>query len=897
MNHETPTPAAHDRYLGLSFSGGGYRAACFSLGTLALLQDLGLSERAVVLSGVSGGSIAVGAYLCAKAGAEAEIDQGGLRRQDWFYRQFFRPFLQFLSKEKMAGSFVNLSWLLQPRKLIKAAADADDRLFQKSLGEPATIGSERIKSLLNHQELSPDFAFFNAADISSLNLFRFGIQKHHGQQVKTKDTAVCVSDQNDTDVILGRWILSCQPQTNLISSLHQFSQKIRIADCVASSHAFPFGLEPMVFPHDFFPSSDPVGPQAVKAFSGSEICGGQKAVALLDGGLYDNLGLASVEDIRTFLLRKSSLLQQSTVIQNNDSGPREAGAEHPPRSAFVVIATDVDNIQPSASFFEAIKAPGSAIESSTVLTEESMIRSLQQLVIKLITVILVVPALPLAIWTKVRGMVWLKTEVPTLLKILGFTDAFVLNKSAKEVKTFRLILSFRRLLLGRAADDNRDQLMNSVQTNLQQLRLSQLTPMVSGYLKRTRSLTYGYLQTNYEQERKQSISQVPHLVRNMIFELAQGADADPDYAARLITLPIQPFGDQNNQEEGAYRESSAMRKLRHAHLAADLILAMDSEANSPVSFLRTIWRKGQVNPPHDPYHGDEDLMTLLDRLQLPDVARLWKELWNRLLVTDGDEDSQPPDAVDCRIDSEIMHLLRDVHQRLQHALHDGAPNVSQVLENCRTTPEPVATINSWIPLICEMATNLPTTLWVKGYSHYIPNHVVQGQVINIGMWFNGPPEVQKIPGPLRDQPILTLAGQDPVCSSAAITTLAGYVTTAFNLLEYYYVFLENSLSLVLGLCRTLTEEQLFTGEDAACKQQVLDLPFAVRQAAARQIQAHWSLIQASTSQEPGSPLATYDPQLLANLRSLENPEGRLELLRPWLFSRGPFPEAWWNDLR
>lgn len=49
--------------LGLSLSGGGYRATAFHLGTLRKLKQLGLLEKVKVLSTISGGSIA-GAYYC-----------------------------------------------------------------------------------------------------------------------------------------------------------------------------------------------------------------------------------------------------------------------------------------------------------------------------------------------------------------------------------------------------------------------------------------------------------------------------------------------------------------------------------------------------------------------------------------------------------------------------------------------------------------------------------------------------------------------------------------------------------------------------------------------------------------------------------------------------------------
>ena len=50
-------------YLGLSLSGGGYRAAAFHLGTMKKLQELQLLEKVNVLSTISGGSI-TGAYYC-----------------------------------------------------------------------------------------------------------------------------------------------------------------------------------------------------------------------------------------------------------------------------------------------------------------------------------------------------------------------------------------------------------------------------------------------------------------------------------------------------------------------------------------------------------------------------------------------------------------------------------------------------------------------------------------------------------------------------------------------------------------------------------------------------------------------------------------------------------------
>src|SRR5258705_6334185 len=55
-----PTPPYQ---LGLSLSGGGYRAAAFHLGTMKKLNELGILPKVNVLSTISGGSI-TGAYYC-----------------------------------------------------------------------------------------------------------------------------------------------------------------------------------------------------------------------------------------------------------------------------------------------------------------------------------------------------------------------------------------------------------------------------------------------------------------------------------------------------------------------------------------------------------------------------------------------------------------------------------------------------------------------------------------------------------------------------------------------------------------------------------------------------------------------------------------------------------------
>lgn len=161
-NHNKHGSSARERFrpggIGLSFSGGGFRAAAFSLGTLTLLQDLDLLAQARAISSVSGGSLTLAAYVCAKAGADAreEVD---FRFEDLF----FRKLMAFLETDELATAFVNLKQLLRGEKLIVKAADATHRFLNQLLQgedafgtEEALLGNERITEMLANQNLSPD---------------------------------------------------------------------------------------------------------------------------------------------------------------------------------------------------------------------------------------------------------------------------------------------------------------------------------------------------------------------------------------------------------------------------------------------------------------------------------------------------------------------------------------------------------------------------------------------------------------------------------------------------------------------------------------------------------------------------------------------------------------------
>ena len=79
--------------IALAFSGGGFRAAGFTLGTLSYLERIGLLSEVKAISSVSGGSITAVKY------AQSLIDE-----QDFI--SFFKEYYLFLKEDTLADNAI-----------------------------------------------------------------------------------------------------------------------------------------------------------------------------------------------------------------------------------------------------------------------------------------------------------------------------------------------------------------------------------------------------------------------------------------------------------------------------------------------------------------------------------------------------------------------------------------------------------------------------------------------------------------------------------------------------------------------------------------------------------------------------------------------------------------------
>ena len=206
--------------IALSLSGGGFRAASFSLGIMSYLDRIGLLENVEFISSASGGTFASTLY--------------------GVYRSQGRPFSE---------CYKFLLGKMQGEDLLKKVLI---KLNDDSQWDPPNIGKRR--NLIN--------AFSKVYDEELFSGETFEI---FWNQQPAKKLEVCF---NSTEFYRG---LSFRFQTDGDSSSFEHVgnpyvyfdkneptyKKIKLADMLAASSCFPAGFEPIVFPDDFIYSPSP----------------------------------------------------------------------------------------------------------------------------------------------------------------------------------------------------------------------------------------------------------------------------------------------------------------------------------------------------------------------------------------------------------------------------------------------------------------------------------------------------------------------------------------------------------------------------------------------------------------------------------------------------------------
>lgn len=234
------------RTIALALSGGGYRAAGFHLGVLDMLHRLQLLEHVTILSTVSGGSFTGASY--ALAIANGIPFPAFLNHFSAFLRQTPLPslWLEALTQQENMNA-------ARHRNLITAAASVYNREL---------FGNAQFGQLLNTPTHLREI-IINATEFHTGLSFRFR---------KSPNSRALIGNGN-------------------LSVPRSVAEKLMLGDIVAASSCFPGGFEPIAFPDDFtWPNGTDLA--WVQSQLSPDFKGG---VALMDGGIYDNQGLDSID--------------------------------------------------------------------------------------------------------------------------------------------------------------------------------------------------------------------------------------------------------------------------------------------------------------------------------------------------------------------------------------------------------------------------------------------------------------------------------------------------------------------------------------------------------------------------------------------------------------------------
>jgi hypothetical protein len=327
--------------IALSFSGGGFRAASFALGTLSYLdtvtfmetvvrekdgavikenEETSLLKKTKYLSSASGGTIATGLY------ALFSVQKGFLFKD--YYAKLFKALdgdtllgnaLEILNSDKLWNSRRN-----KRRNFINAFALAYD---QSLLFDGKTIKDLKVQDTPSHLEE----VCFNATEFYRGLLFR--------QTVKLKKW-----DEKDKDFFFGNFVFHLD---------HEKAESLKLADVLAASSCFPAGFEPIAFPNDFL-SGNETAESYIERLDFTLQTGGKDelkflfgdltdaqlqknrdiivnkldrkglvyktlpTIGLMDGGITDNIGLDSLMKANERRIKKETSFEPFDFMMAND---------------------------------------------------------------------------------------------------------------------------------------------------------------------------------------------------------------------------------------------------------------------------------------------------------------------------------------------------------------------------------------------------------------------------------------------------------------------------------------------------------------------------------------------------------------------------------------------------
>lgn len=271
--------------IGLALSGGGFRAAAFSLGALSYLDRMWykneqdrLLKHVTFITSTSGGSITNAYYSVSSCKA------------DFDFKKFYNELKSFLTGDQVLEKAVDFLG-------DTAAWDEKGKQVIGTDGHQKTIEVSKNQNLINSFAKAYDALLFKGAQFDAF------FQNACPSPLK----AVCLNSTELNNGISFRFQTNGKPENvNICGNyyLHfndpSVVKQLKISDMVAASSCFPSGFEPIVYPADFIhPGLTDVNqmlnaidyknnnPLNLDKITGQPFC-------LVDGGVVDNQGLYSL---------------------------------------------------------------------------------------------------------------------------------------------------------------------------------------------------------------------------------------------------------------------------------------------------------------------------------------------------------------------------------------------------------------------------------------------------------------------------------------------------------------------------------------------------------------------------------------------------------------------------
>ncbi|MDJ0661944.1 MAG: patatin-like phospholipase family protein [Crocosphaera sp.] len=492
--------------IALCFSGGGYRATAFHLGVLIFLEQVGLREQVTMLSTVSGGTITGAKYALSLSRKES-------------FEQFHDDLYQFLLNERLPNEWLkelpNMREGQEFPSLIVAAAET----YNNKLLDHGTF-QEIID---NKEQIHLKEIVFNTTELNQGNNFRFRVGESG---------------------LIGNKNIQLKPSV---------LAEIRLADVVAASSCFPIGFKPFNFPKEFQwtkKSWETLLSEEITAPKTKEFFQEGNSLYLVDGGIYDNLGIESIwladarknnNNLKTLIISDTDNIgQEETLLKDAKLKLPDGLGNITASQIYNNIQENYNNIQKLVNcikkfvplipiFFRTSFIITTAFIFYLLFCFGGMTVGIKHTITEILLFILlslIFGSITYVLWQLEISLNFITGVIESIVKQNNFSENFLKNQLKKVIQNLENIVSDWSLLLKTLGNLKLNELLQSLE-----IRLSSIPALFLAFLKGQRRRNYNKTREISEEVFKKQY------IANYIFDMAKDKNLNNNSNENLLQLP------------------------------------------------------------------------------------------------------------------------------------------------------------------------------------------------------------------------------------------------------------------------------------------------------------------------------------------------------------------------